>query len=108
MSLLCLAVLVALGIWFTYGSSGLGTAAMVAAMIAAGVGVESFLNTFWKSRRRELKETSSIRFWKPRRIISPSLSGWHSPERRAPQPSPDFAADEIVNPRRRRFAAEES
>lgn len=108
MSMVCLAVIVGLGIWFHYGNAGLGTAATVAAMIAGGVGVESFLNTFWKSRRRELEETSSTRFWKPRRIISPSLSPWHSPERRTPQPSPYFAADEMVNPRRRRLAIEES
>ena len=86
MSLLCLAVIAALGIWFTYGNTGLGAAATLATMIAAGVGVESFLNTFWKDKRQALKGLSEVRFWQPRRIniLGKSLSA--NAERRTASP----------------------
>ena len=110
MSLLCLAVIAALGIWFHFGNSGLGTAATLAAMIAAGVGVESFLNTFWKDKRREVKEASRIRFWQPRRLNIQGSKVSPSPERRTAQPFSHFDASELVPPagrRRRGLIAEE-
>ena len=96
MSLLCLAIIAALGIWAHYGSAGLGTAATLAAMISAGVGVESFLNTFWKDKRSDAKEISTVRFWQPRRIniLGKSLSPVS--ERRAPQPLSVWDASEMV------------
>ncbi len=102
MSLVCLAVIAALGIWFHYGNTGLGTAATVAAMIAAGVGVESFLNTFWKGRRHEAKEAAGIRFWQPRRIkiLGKNLSP--SAERRVASPESYLEASGLVPPAGRR------
>ncbi len=110
MSLICLAVIAALGIWFHYGNTGLGTAATLATMIAAGVGVESFLNTFWKSQRREAKGTSEIRFWQPRRlnILGKNLSP--NAERRTARPASSLEASGLVPPlsrRRRGLIAEE-
>jgi len=110
MSLICLAVIAALGIWFTYGNTGLGTAATLATMIAAGVGVESFLDTFWKDPRREAEGTSRIRFWQPRRIhvVGKSLSP--SAERRTASPASYLESSGLVPPisrRRRGLLAEE-
>ena len=110
MSLICLAVIAALGIWFHYGNTGLGTAATFATMIAAGVGVESFLNTFWKDNRRELKEAAKIRFWQPRRlnILGKSLSP--AAERRTASPASYLEDSGLVPPlsrRRRGLIAEE-
>lgn len=110
MSLICLAVIAALGIWFTYGNTGLGTAATLATMIAAGVGVESFLNTFWKKQRREAEGTSEIRFWQPRRIKVHGKSLPPSAERRAASPPSYVEGSELVPPlsrRRRGLIAEE-
>ena len=111
MSKLCLAIIAALGIWAHYGNTGLGTAATMAAMIAAGVGVESFLNTFWKDKRSDAKEISTVRFWQPRRIniLGKSLSP--ESERRAPQPLAVWETPELVPPASRRrggLATEES
>lgn len=110
MSLICLAVIAALGIWFTYGNTGLGTAATLATMIAAGVGVESFLNTFWKHPSREAEGTSRVRFWQPRRIHIAGKGLSPSAERRTASPAPSQEASGLVPPlsrRRRGLIAEE-
>ena len=110
MSLICLAVIAALGIWFHYGNTGLGTAATLATMIAAGVGVESFLNTFWKDNRQAAKGLSEIRFWQPRRlnILGKRLSP--AAERRTASPASYLEDSGLVPPlsrRRRGLIAEE-
>ncbi|MFB3921301.1 MAG: hypothetical protein ACE145_06230 [Terriglobia bacterium] len=111
MSLLCLAVIAAIGIWFHYGNTGLGTAVTVATMIAAGVGVESFLNTFWKGKGRTTKGLPEVRFWQPRRINILSRALSRNAERRASaapsfQEVPDLAP--VFSRKRRGLAAEES
>lgn len=110
MSLICLAVIAAIGIWFHYGNTGLGTAATLATMIAAGVGVESFLNTFWKDKRRAADGTSQVRFWQPRRINIHGKSLPPDAERRTASAASYLETSGLVPPlgrRRRGLIAEE-
>lgn len=50
-------------IWARFGATGLEAAATVGAMILAGLGVRSFLNTFWKKQACEEKDDKATNVW---------------------------------------------
>jgi hypothetical protein len=50
-------------IWARFGTAGLEGAATVGAMIIAGLGVRSFLDTFWKSKDRTEKQPREMNSW---------------------------------------------